>query len=88
MNVQTETIEQDASAWTALVIVQGVLYVASFVADRLTVRLAPYKHPPRRARWYEKAVREWAEKRIALLPSAWMDAHRALYRDLIESRAA
>lgn len=79
MQVINITQEADASAWTALVNVQGVLYRAAYVANRLTVGLAPYKHAPRRPRWAEKSVKDWAEKQVATLPPQWIAAHRTMY---------
>jgi hypothetical protein len=79
MQVDNITIEQDGSQWVALVRVQGVLYVASYAANRLSVRLGPYKHNPRRPRWAEKSVMEWAEKQVAALPPEWMELHRRMY---------
>lgn len=79
MQVVTETTHEDGSAWVAAVKVRGVLYRASFVALKLTVGLGPYKHPPRRPGWAEDSVRTWAEKRVAALPAAWLDLHRAMY---------
>lgn len=79
MQVLNETIEQDGSAWTAIVNVRGVLFRAGLVANRLQVGRVPYKFPPRTPRWAEKAVREWAEKRVAQLPAEWMAKHREMY---------
>ena len=79
MHIESEELQPDGSAWTALVRVRGVLYVASFVAEKLTVRLAPYKHAPRRPRWAEAHVQRWAEKRVRGLPQPWHELHRALY---------
>jgi hypothetical protein len=39
MKVVQESLQADASAWSAVVEVQGVAYVAHFVANRLTVGL-------------------------------------------------
>jgi len=80
MRVEKQIQEADGSAWTALVRVQGVLYVASYVANRLSVRLGPYKHAPRRPRWAEEQVNRWAEQQIALLPSDWICKHQEMYR--------
>lgn len=79
MKIIHQTIQEDASAWTAVVEVRGVLYRASYVATKLAVGLIPYKHPPRRPRWAEQSVRTWAEKQIATLPEAWIRMHCALY---------
>lgn len=79
MHIEAETLESDGSAWTALVRVRGALYVAAFVAGKLTVRLAPYKHAPHRARWAEAEVERWATKRIAEIPPDWHERHRAMY---------
>ncbi|AVA38283.1 hypothetical protein AU374_05887 [Cupriavidus metallidurans] len=79
MQVEKQIQEADGSAWTALVRVQGVLYVASYVANRLSVRLGPYKHAPRRPRWAEEHVKRWAEQQIALLPSDWISKHQEMY---------
>lgn len=79
MKIIDETIQDDASAWTAVVEVRGVRYRASYVASKLAVGLVPYKHPPRRPRWAEQSVRTWAEKQVAALPEVWMRMHRALY---------
>lgn len=80
MLVEKQIQEADGSAWTALVRVQGVLFVASYVANRLSVRLGPYKHAPRRPRWAEGHVKRWAEQQIALLSPDWMSKHREMYR--------
>lgn len=79
MKLVQETIQSDASAWSAVVEVQGVAYVAQYVANRLSVRLAPYKHPPRRPRWHMKAVQDWAEKKVAALSPEWHAMHNSLY---------
>jgi hypothetical protein len=79
MKVVQESLQADASAWSAVVEVQGVAYVAHFVANRLTVRLAPYKYPPRRPRWHMKVVQDWAEEKVAALSPEWLAMHRSLY---------
>ena len=79
MNVITETLEQDGSQWAAVVEVQGVVYRASYVNNKLSCGLGPYKHNPRRPRWAEKSVREWAEKQVAKLSPEWMQLHREMY---------
>jgi hypothetical protein len=79
MKIIDETLQEDASAWTAVVEVRGVRYRASYVASKLAVGLVPYKHPPRRPRWVEQHVRTWAEQQIAAISVPWMDMHRALY---------
>jgi hypothetical protein len=79
MQILSETAFDDGSSWCAAVTVKGVVYRASFVASKLTVGLGPYKYPPRRPRWAEKAVRKWAETRVAALPASWMAAHAAMY---------
>lgn len=71
--------EVDASAWTAVVEVAGVLFRASYVASKLTVGLVPYKHNPRRPRWAELSVQRWAEQRVKALPESWISMHRELY---------
>jgi len=79
MKIISDFAHDDGSAWAAVVEVRGVLFRASFVASRLTVGLVPYRHPPRRPRWLEKAVRGWAENRSKALPASWMLAHQDLY---------
>jgi hypothetical protein len=79
MNVMSQTAEIDGSAWVAVVAVAGVIYRAGYVANKLTCGLGPYKHAPRRPRWAEKAVREWAEKQVAALPADWHQKHREMY---------
>ena len=79
MKVIANTIESDGSAWSAVVEVQGVVYRAAYVANRLSCGIAPYKHNPRRARWAEKYVKSWAEKQVAKLPADWMKKHKAMY---------
>lgn len=79
MQVITETIHADGSAWVAAVRIKGVLYRAAFVAGRLTVGLGPYKRPPSRPRWAEQAVRTWAEGRVKDLPEDWIELHRQMY---------
>ncbi|WP_434716320.1 hypothetical protein [Paraburkholderia sp. A3RO-2L] len=79
MEIIGMTMENDGSAWTASVKLRGVLFVAAYVNNRLTVRLGPYRHPPRRPRWLDGAVREWAENQVAAIDQEWMDKHRALY---------
>lgn len=76
MKVRSEVIQPDASAWSAVVEVRGVV----FVANRLACHLAPYRHPPRYPKWCLEHVRRWAETRIASLPPSWMQAHQALYQ--------
>lgn len=79
MKVISQVAQPDASAWSAVVEVRGVTFVANYVANRLVCFLAPYRHPPRYPEWYLQHVKRWAESRIASLPSSWMQAHRALY---------
>lgn len=79
MDIISQTAEDDGSQWVAVVALKGVMYVASYVNNKLSVRLGPYKHSPRRPRWLEDAVREWAEKQIAALSPEWMNLHRELY---------
>lgn len=79
MKVTSETIQSDASAWTALVEVRGVSFRAIYVAGRLSCSLAPYKHPPRVPRWCLDYVRRWAAGRVEALPPEWHAAHTALY---------
>lgn len=79
MNVVNEARESDGSAWTAVVEVRGVFYRASYVASKLDVGLAPYKHAPRRPRWALDYVKQWAAKQVAALPADWIDLHKAMY---------
>lgn len=79
MLVEKQIQEADGSAWTAVVRVHGVLFVASYVANRLSVRLGPYKQAPRRPRWAEEHVKRWAEQQIALLSPDWISKHREMY---------
>jgi hypothetical protein len=87
MQIIHEVAHEDGSAWVASVRVKGVLYVASYVASTLSVKLGPYKHAPRRPRWAEQSVRTWAEKRVAVLSEAWMSLHRAMYSSHAETAA-
>lgn len=79
MKIINETTQEDASAWTAVVEVAGVLFRATYVASKLTVGIVPYKHNPRRPRWAEQSVMVWAERRIQALPEPWIKMHRDLY---------
>lgn len=79
MKVISENMVEDGSAWNAVVEVRGVLYVASFVASKLAVRLAPYKHNPRRPRWAIESVQKWAQEKVQALPAAWIAQHEAMY---------
>lgn len=79
MNVITNNLESDGSAWTAVVEVQGVIYRAAYVANKLTCGIGPYKHNPRRPRWAEKSVKQWAEKQVAQLPASWLKLHQEMY---------
>ncbi len=79
MHVHSETIQPDASAFSAVVEVRGVTYIANYVAGRLNVGLAPYKRAPRRPRWAIEHVRQWAANRVAELPAEWHAAHNAMY---------
>jgi len=79
MKIINETTQEDASSWSAVVEVAGVLFRASYVASRLTVGLVPYKHNPRRPRWAEKSVVSWAERQVKALPDSWLKMHRELY---------
>lgn len=81
MQVQSEVMEPDGSAWCAVLVVKGVIYRASYVANRLSCSLGPYKHAPRRPSWALEAVRRWAEARVAALPAAWLEAHREMYAE-------
>lgn len=70
----------EAPGYTRLsVMVGGVLFVVSYVGNRLTVKLGPYKNAPRRPRWYQESVQAWAEKRIKELPPEFFAAHQELY---------
>jgi hypothetical protein len=79
MNILSQTTETDGAQWVAVVSIKGVIYVASYVNSTLSVRLGPYKNNPRRPRWLEGAVRDWAEKQVAALSPEWMKLHRELY---------
>lgn len=79
MEIKNEVIQSDGSAYSALVYVRGVLFVVNYVNNRLSVGLGPYKHPPRRPRWYQESVQAWAEKRIKELPPEFFAAHQELY---------
>jgi hypothetical protein len=79
MEIIESTTYSDGSGWLASVRVQGVLYVANFVNNRLTVQLGPYKHASRRPRWHIKHVTQWAEKQVAALTPEWLELHRAMY---------
>lgn len=79
MKIISEVTQPDGSAWSAVVEVRGVAFVANYVANRLTCSLAPYRHAPRRPRWYLESVQRWAEKQVAALPADWMQMHRDLY---------
>lgn len=79
MNVIETKTQEDASAWTGVVNLQGVVYQASYVNNKLSVGLVAYKHNPRRPRWHEKAVKEWAEKELSKLPLEWFAAHSEMY---------
>ena len=79
MQVENVTQQADGSAWTALVRVRGALFVAAYVAGRLTVQLCPYKNAPKRPRWAPEAVQTWAAAQVAALPADWHALHRAMY---------
>lgn len=79
MKIIMEETQVDASAWTAVVEVAGVLFRAGYVASKLSVGLVPYKSKPRRPRWALTSVQAWAEQRVRALPPAWMEAHCKLY---------
>jgi hypothetical protein len=79
MQIESQTTQADASAWSAVVIVSGVRFVASFVAGKITADIAPYKFPPRRPRWAVASVKKWAETEVAKLPAAWHQAHASMY---------
>lgn len=81
MRIDKEVIQPDGSSYSALVYVRGVLFVVNYVNNRLTVGLGPYKHAPRRPRWYQESVQSWAEKRIKELPVEFFEKHHALYGD-------
>lgn len=85
MQIINEVAHEVGSAWVAAVKVKGVLYVASYVASKLSVKLGPYKHTPRRPAWAEQSVRTWAEKRVAGLSEAWMSLHRTMYASQAET---
>lgn len=80
MQVENQVTQPDASAWTAVVVVAGAKFVASYVAGKVTAKLAPYKHQPRRPRWAIGHVQKWAEAEVAKLPAEWHQAHKALYQ--------
>ena len=79
MNVQNENIQPDGSAYSASVYVGGVLFVVNYVNHRLSVALGPYKHAPRRPRWYLESVQKWAERRVQQLPPEFFAGHAELY---------
>lgn len=81
MKITNETLQPDGSGWSAIAEVRGVLFVASYVNNRLTVRLAPYKYPPRRPAWFMESVQRWAEKRLTEIDPAWFELHRAMYNN-------
>ena len=79
MEIRNEIIQPDGSAYSAIVYVRGVMFVVNYVNNRLSVGLGPYKHSPRRPRWYQESVQAWAEKRIKELPIGFFVAHQELY---------
>ena len=79
MEIKNEVIQPDGSAYAALVYVRGVLYVVTYIDNRLVVKLGYYKYPPRRPRWYLESVQAWAEKRMKELPPEFFAAHQELY---------
>lgn len=81
MKILHNEVHEDGSAWVAAVEFKGVLYRASYVNNRLNVGLGPYKNAPRRPRWYDKAVKDWAEKQVRELPPEWHAKHYKLYAE-------
>lgn len=79
MKVENIKMESDGSAWSAIVRVRGIVYVATYVANKLQVRLGPYKHAPHRPGWALESVRTWAMAQVASLPTDWLEMHRELY---------
>ena len=79
MQVVSQDLQDDGSAWAAVVVVAGVMFRASYVANRLTCGIAPYKNNPRRPRWAIGAVQRWAEQQVAAIPADWMAMHREMY---------
>lgn len=80
MNLIHEEMQDDGSGWVAVVEVAGVKFRASYVNNKLLVGLVPYKHNPRRPRWAEKSVMQWASKRVAGFDAEWMSKHRSIYQ--------
>ena len=81
MRVINTELYDDGSAWNATVEIGGVVYVASYVDNKLDVRLGQYRHNPRRPRWHMKAVREWAEKQLKSIPAEWFLMHEEMYAE-------
>ncbi len=81
MKVISEELHSDGSGWNAVVEIKGVVYVAHYVNNRLTVHLGPYKHNPRRARWLPGAVEKWAADRVATFTPEWLKLHRKMYEE-------
>lgn len=79
MKIEQITIQPDASAWTAVVSVAGVLFRAGYVAGRLSCSRVAYKFPPRTPLWALSSVEKWAREQVAALPAAWHSEHQAMY---------
>ena len=79
MKVIRQEMYEDGSAWVAVVEINGVVYRASYVENKLNCSIGPYKHNPKPPRWCIKAVQEWAEKQVKNFPPEWIKAHREMY---------
>lgn len=81
MTIEHEEFQSDGSSWAAHVRVHTILFVATYVNNKLVVRLAPYKHNPRRPAWFMVQVRKWAECRVREFDPAWLALHQAMYNE-------
>lgn len=79
ISLQSIRLHKDGYAWRAVVWVDGIQYVASYIGARLQVGLAPTERASRRRAWHVDVVRNWSLAAILNLPSDWHRRHEVMY---------
>ena len=80
MQIQSEWIAEDCSGYTCVIQYKCIIFVISYIDNKLVVRLAPYKRKPSHPAWYLSHIQKWAEQRmLEVLPENFIQAHKELY---------